>query len=420
MGNLLSVKKHRKRRQRFAGGAIPVRLLIFCLVLGGMGDVFFAKNLRDYIVKWCAEEVGLRIEVTTLLASVEGTEDAKTKAEIAGFSKDEIITENVGNYSPGFTSFYSALRPQKHLGTFDLYFLAPVNMDVYYGKLSREYPLLDNRRTKDIPVKEIIVYDLQALFDNVTMKNVITFSVYNGEELLGTDELDYFKNTDYDFATGIGEGKYGIMQPADVSAAPCDKDFLIKHGLTEGMYALVYVDTEQEHVNDCIEEFVERVVRRYKPLSIVMPAKAWNVAIEQFLIDLSKTYHLRLTRNGEAIREDDGPALDIRTDILPLRRKEFICLLKHSVREVLLTGNQSVSDVATCCPEKLLTYQVSEWTRAFGKAVGRFADTCGEKAARAAPIQTLADITSDWDFGQKARHRVMLILTQFAINKNKK
>ena len=160
-----------------------------------MGDVFFAKNLRDYIVAWCAE-ARLRIKVTTLLASVEGTDDAKKKAEIAGFRKDEIITESVNNRASGFTHFYSAMNPQKRLGTFDLYFLAPVNMDVYYGKLKREYPLTGERDVMKIPVKEIILYDLQALFDNVDEENVITFSVYNGEELLGTDELDFFKNTD--------------------------------------------------------------------------------------------------------------------------------------------------------------------------------------------------------------------------------
>ena len=277
-----------------------------------------------------------------------------------------------------------------------------------------------------IPVKEIIVYDLQALFDNVDEENVITFSVYNGEELLGTDELDFFKNTDYDFATGIGEGKYGIMQPADVSAAPCDKEFLIQYGLIEGMYALVYVDAKQEHANDCIKEFVKRVVHKYKPLdaqpfSIVMPVGAWNVEIEQFFIDLTGRYRFRLSRNGKVIRKDDGPTLDIRTDILPLPRKQFICLLKHSVREVLLTGNQSVSDVATCCPDKLLTYQVSEWTRAFGKAVGRFADTCGEKAdiEWPAPSQPLSDITSEWDFGEKAKFGVMYILQQFSNKKQK-
>ena len=403
------------RRRKVAGGARRIKLLIFCPVRGGMGDVFFAKNLRDYIVKWCAQ-VGLRIRITTLLASVEGKEDAERKATIAGYSREEIITESLGR-SEGFTSFYSALRPEQPLGTFDLYFLAPVNMDVAYGKVKREYPLRRGRDAMHIPIKEIILYDLQPLFNNLTMDNMITFSVYNGEELLGTDDIDFFKNTDYDFATGIGEGKYGIMQPADVLLAECDADFLVKHGLAAGKYALVYVDTEQEHVNDCIEEFVKRVVRKYESLTVVMPVKAWNAGIEQFLIDLSTINNLRLIHDGKIIKDGEGGTLNIRTDVLPLVRKEFICLLKHSVREVLLTGNQSVSDIATCCPDKLLTYQVSTWTRAFGKAVGRFADTCGEKPLAeewAAPSQSLADITSDWDFERKARRRVLSILARFA------
>ena len=52
----------------------------------------------------------------------------------------------------------------------------------------------------------------------------------------------------------------------------------------------------------------------------------------------------------------------LRGDILPKPRLEFISLIKYSLPDVLLTGDQSVTDgIAYSTMNKRIWYQISPW-----------------------------------------------------------
>ena len=49
----------------------------------------------------------------------------------------------------------------------------------------------------------------------------------------------------------------------------------------------------------------------------------------------------------------------LRGDILPKPRPEFISLMKYSVEDILLTGDQSITDCFSSCSNKHVWYQIA-------------------------------------------------------------
>ena len=64
---------------------------------------------------------------------------------------------------------------------------------------------------------------------------------------------------------------------------------------------------------------------------------------------------------------NNNRTLIFRGDILPKPRKEFISLIKYSVDDVLLTGDQSITDAFSCCQKKVIWYQIAPWKKNFAK-----------------------------------------------------
>jgi len=60
--------------------------------------------------------------------------------------------------------------------------------------------------------------------------------------------------------------------------------------------------------------------------------------------------------------EGTGNSLIIRGDILPKPRPIFISLINDSVEDVLVTGDQSITDGLSCCSDKKkIWYQIAPW-----------------------------------------------------------
>ena len=62
----------------------------------------------------------------------------------------------------------------------------------------------------------------------------------------------------------------------------------------------------------------------------------------------------------------------IRGDILPKPRTEFISLIKYSVEDVLLTGDQSITDAFSCCTKKTIWYQIAPWKKEFSIEMSKY------------------------------------------------
>jgi len=82
----------------------------------------------------------------------------------------------------------------------------------------------------------------------------------------------------------------------------------------------------------------------------------------------------------------EGNSLVLRGDILPQPRSVFISLMTHSVEDILLTGDQSITDCLSASSKKKIWYQIAPWKTDFAdnlakhipdKNIDNFRTSCG-------------------------------------------
>ena len=62
-------------------------------------------------------------------------------------------------------------------------------------------------------------------------------------------------------------------------------------------------------------------------------------------------------------KENSKSRITFRADILPQKREIFISLMKDSIRDILVTGDQSLTDILSCCKKKRVWYQIAPWKK---------------------------------------------------------
>ena len=76
------------------------------------------------------------------------------------------------------------------------------------------------------------------------------------------------------------------------------------------------------------------------------------------------THNIAKTKkNKKTKRRTLNKTLIIRGDILPQPREKFIGLIKDSVKDILLTGDESLVDSLNCCSQKNIWYQIAPWKK---------------------------------------------------------
>ena len=63
--------------------------------------------------------------------------------------------------------------------------------------------------------------------------------------------------------------------------------------------------------------------------------------------------------------------LTIRGDILPCPHDKMFTLIAKSLPEILITGDQSLTDVLSCKETKDVYYQIAEWKEALAKELAK-------------------------------------------------
>jgi hypothetical protein len=368
----------------------PFRILIYCILLGGMGDISFANTLFNYLKEWTNEE---NMDIKIALYDQDGEESARKKQKIFGLSDFDVIILSKNRYA---SSIYGELNPSISCNYFDLYLLAPVTMSLVYDRIER-YAF--NNETKDeIPaiiedmeevsgrlvngmkscmtMKNIIVNDLQKQFLNVDMRNTFLFSVYNAEDDANAD-------SDFDFSTGIGPTKCGILL-TDADVLPIT---VLPQNLQNEKFVLIYVnfsgesrrsDPERYEITSrCIADFIKNIADTYTGQTDIHVILQKHVYDELDLQELSCSMEVwEIVEDGRlekyAIYENGGHKLIFRTDILPVNSLIFKQLIYYSQPEILMTGNQSVTDIISCCTDKKLWYQSDPWTESFGEGLTKY------------------------------------------------
>ena len=112
---------------------------------------------------------------------------------------------------------------------------------------------------------------------------------------------------------------------------------------------------------------------------------------------------------------DPESTLTLRGDIFPVSRKDILRLFKYSVKDIIVTGDQSLTDVLSCCyKDKNIWYQITPWKLPLASGIAsqmpnkylkNYATSCGS-------LKTLKfegdykDFVRDNDFRVKGREKM--------------
>ena len=297
-----------------------VKIGLINIPCNGFGDIILCKKMYDYLSTWYPS------------ANIKICSTSKDKFKKLGI-KEKII--ELKSNSDGECHRFSHLK-MDYKSKFDILLIIPLT--------ERQFNLNN--------FKKLIPY--------ATKWNTFTCSEYNGEY------------EPYTFPIGVGKGQLGIF---------LNKPNYTEQNIIKNPYALVYIAEEVDiHSPSCFLAFLEMICKKYskkhKIFEIIIPE--WiRELIEHYYpfknkcLKIIKEYYgccyIKVEKNArlELFYEDNKTQLILRADILPKPTKIFIGLIKGSVDDILLTGDQSITDAISCCKDKTIWYQIAPWKQEF-------------------------------------------------------
>jgi hypothetical protein len=255
--------------------------------------------------------------------------------------------------------------------------------------------------------------------------NTFTMSEYNGEY------------PPYTFPIGVGKGQLGIM----LNDFKYQKQKLIKEP-----YALVYIAPSPPlfHSKYCFLSYLEMICKKYSKKH-----KKFQMVVPGFIhetIDSDNSFYYKMKKIVEKHyetlsviypdkkenflfgSEDTKSKLVLRGDILPQKREIFISLMKDSVVDILVTGDQSLTDIISCCKNKKIWYQIAPWKKGLATQLSdyfKFFDTyktsCGTlRSIRLQSKMDWANFVKENDFRIHGRSRIdSILVSNHYMKKNK-
>jgi len=243
-----------------------------------------------------------------------------------------------------------------------------------------------------------ILSHLQKLISYANRYNTFTVSEYNGQ------------SPPYTFPIGVGKDQLGMLFM---------NMNIPKQNIIQKPFALAYIQHTSNrswgsHSITCILSFIEMICKKYnhkyKKFQIIVPnwfcsiddeigifnSNSFKYKINKIIKKYFKSSYLLYKNEDHKIEKYElfhneksklTNLLIFRGDILPQPRKIFISLIKDSVDDILLTGDQSITDaISNCKLKKRIWYQTAPWKQEFSdelnriipnKYLGDFKTTCG-------------------------------------------
>lgn len=338
----------------------------------GFGDIIFGKKFASYLRSW----YGATVRIAT--------------THVSGFEK-------IGEPSASLLPLYGArtecrrfarLEPERDLGEPDLIFIAPLQADL-----------------------DPSLVDVRKLIPTANKFNTFFMSEYNP-----------WDPTEFDFATGVGAGHVGIFISPPSKSIP-------RLSSLRNPYALAYLAESIERSDKCLVSFIEMVAAKYyknnSVFEVVVPPWVANYIdeISSSIVRKVRKYFpdvQLVDKNKKVVKLTDkaGRVLRLRGDILPVSHDKMVSIIKWSVPDVLLTGDQSISDAVSCCPSKNIFYQIAPWKTGFGKALAEHLPnkylqsrktSCGSLSAVSYKSKD-KNFAGDWDFKKLAKPKLDAIV----------
>lgn len=293
----------------------------------GFGDVIFATKFARYLKYGLSSKSG---GYTNNVSIITPTTDMFEKLGV-----NDIKLVHLGGNKTQCRRLRNYNRP-KNLKKFDLIFIAPLTIDF-----------------------KIDYSDVKGLLKESTPFNTLFLSEYQDD----THQM-------FDFPTGIDCGRYGLLFDG---AKPNKK--LKKLGRTP--YILGYL-AEGVGYRNCLLDFARMTIAKYSDntkLQLVLPRWAVDqLGTSRTFKQFVKEYYPNVTLiTDEKIdileSEDSSRRLLLRGDIFPVPREDMLSLIKYSENDILMTGDQSITDAIDCCSKKTIWYQTVPWKRGFASAL---------------------------------------------------
>ena len=354
-----------------------LRIALINIPCGGFGDIIVCQTFYEYLKTWYPlHDI---IICTTVIQ----------KFKTLGINTNKMIEISVkgGAECEPYDKLYFKKSPKP----FDIMICIPI-IDLQFNI---------NKFKKFIPYANLF--------------NTFTVSEYNGLA------------PPYTFPIGVGSGQLGIF---------LTKPTVKPHGLIKKPYALVYIADRSNpagiHCRLCFLSYMEMIGKKYSKMypffQIVVPPWITTMLSEskdfkfKFKKIITKYYPNVWIVNSEGrdeFFEGTGNSLIIRGDILPKPRPIFISLIKGSVEDVLLTGDQSITDGLSCCASnKKVWYQIAPWKQDLATELGKaipdvnidhFKTSCGTLRG-IHKKKDYSDLLKKYDFRKLGKKRMDAVL----------
>jgi hypothetical protein len=363
--------------------ASGLRILLLNAPCNGFGDLIFALKLSKYLKEWYG--------ITVTLATTYESGLLKLGAD------PRYVVGLVGGKQTQCRRF-SSLKMNRSIPTQDLIFIAPVQIDF-------DHSIND--------VRKIIPYSNEF--------NTFSLSEYN----------DYI-DKDFTFNTGVGKDRDGILLtkvPTKYKGKP--------KGL-KNPYAVIYT-ASINNVDKCILSFVEMIAKKYYKkqkftrFDVVVPGWFADEDMDSKLCKKIGKYYpnilIKTKQKTFIVKQDvsSNRTLTFRADILPVSNKNMLKLMSMSIDDILLTGDQSITDALSCCSKKNIFYQIAPWKSDFGKKLAqempniylkKISTSCGTLKAISYD-SNYGKFVKKWDFRTRARGKMdAIVLSAIAIKKD--
>ena len=367
---------------------------LFNVPCGGFGDIILTKTFHDMLKEWYP---GAKIKLCTT-----GGEKYKS----VGITDNLVKLERIdgSSFDDGECSSFDKLK-LKGSHKFDIMIVLPIINYVFnYNKF-----------------KKLIPYS--------NYFNTFTMSEYNGEF------------PPYTYPIGVGKDNLGILF----------NNFKMKQQkLITGPYALVYIQPSPAwgpHSRYCFLSYLEMICTKYskkhKHFQIVIPNWIHEDLNESNtfynkIVKITRKYYdtliIKYPDEEVILYEPDGKEkskgkLTLRGDILPQKRDIFISIMKDSVKDILVTGDQSLTDIISCCKYKTVWYQIAPWKKDLAQQLSNYfkffntyKTSCGTlKAIDLNEKVDWKDFMSKYDFRINGRRRTdSIIVATYHMKKEKK
>lgn len=379
-----------------------VNILILNTPCEGFGDLIFALKLSKILEYEYDANVSIATTTPDILIKMSGRSDNVYK--LAENINDPEFDKKVSQCKRYTTSHKIFKQDGSTLNTlnFDLFFDAPIVQN-YHPDLSA--------------VKNII--------SKANLFNTFSFSEYN-------DYLD----KGFDFNMGIGGERNGMLFLPEKLVKIESKEYITDNLEINGKFCLIYI-APINGWGKCLSSFIEMILTKYSNLN------EFTIVCPHFIIDDLKKYYnhffpfftnVIMYDNEEnkktpviykpKIQDLDKPenTLIFRGNILPVNNSVILALMKYSVSDILLTGDQSITDMLTVSADKNIFYQIADWKENFAqrlselmpqKYLENYKTSCGSLSAlkKGGYRGNYTQFVHDWNFSEISGGKMKTILT---------